>query len=351
MSDLKIAMSFLPNDLQVIVMTYLFDLEIYGDMKTFMYLMCNLKWFRQLNMVLSRCDLYINANCFAETCRLGDLEMCAWILQHSPFASMLNVRDAFCTACFNGHLHVAAYLCPNLNIREKIHVFSIAFFHACIEGHLFVAQWLNKHSLLPITYNEEWSIYSLLARTCINGHFAVAQWLLYEFDISHIAMRWDCVTVFQHVCEHGQLDMAQWIEKHFNVEVIDMFQALIEACTNGHLHVAKWITKHFDITDDYNRNFSYPSLCGAIENGHLILVQWLVKEFHVGLLQHGFGGFAIISFKRSCNNEHLHVVQWLCKEFNLTKADVMKCLRIDIYPEIRDDSNRVVQWLVREFNL
>jgi ankyrin repeat protein len=82
--------------------------------------------------------------------------------------------DAFCFACYNGHLKVAQWL---LHLKPTIDVFvynNCAFGWACKNGHLAVAQWLvNLKPELNISDNNEYAF----RYACKNGHLEVAQWL------------------------------------------------------------------------------------------------------------------------------------------------------------------------------
>jgi hypothetical protein len=166
------------------------------------------------------------------------LKVAKWLLQINPeIDTSAGDDDAFCFACYNGHLDVAQWL---YKIDTRITASICAFSWACRNGHLAVAQWLLEiNPDVDISAMEEHAF----RHTCKNGHLAVAQWLLRVKPETNVSACDEYA--FCWASANGYLEMAQWL-----IQVnpaIDLTacneEAFRCACANGHIAVVAWFCR------------------------------------------------------------------------------------------------------------
>ena len=135
-------------------------------------------------------------NDFIHLCRLGNLEEAKQLLiENSDIDISARNDEAFCWACYNGHLEVAKWLLevkPDINISNEC-----TFRTACSKGHLEVAKWLlEKKSDINAKYAF---IY-----------FEVAKWLLGKKPDINISANNDEAFIFS--CIYGYLEVVKWLQ-------------------------------------------------------------------------------------------------------------------------------------------
>jgi hypothetical protein len=146
----------------------------------------------------------------------------------------MDIEDAFCEACKNGHLPVAQWLISAeieaSHGKINIHAYNeCTFCRVCYNGQLLVAQWLislgtdatltslgtndveASHGKINIHADNECAF----RYACMSGHLLVAQWLTSpEIEASHgkIDIHIYNGFAFRWACEYGHVSVAQWLQ-------------------------------------------------------------------------------------------------------------------------------------------
>jgi hypothetical protein len=131
------------------------------------------------------------------------LKVAEWLLQKNPeIDTSAGDDDAFCFACYHGHLDVAQWL---YKIDTRITASHCAFSWACRNGHLAVAQWLLQVKPdMNVSACDEYAFCWASA----NGYLEMAQWLI---QINPTIDLTACnEEAFRCACANGHIAVVAW---------------------------------------------------------------------------------------------------------------------------------------------